>query len=73
VFLVVYDALERKAYWLYFQKYFDEDKTREPKPKATTVTVRIPIGNVMSEAAIDHMRAIRAECTARFAKVKHHD
>jgi hypothetical protein len=71
--LVVYDAIERKAYWLYFQKYFDEDKTREPKAKATTVTVRIPIGNVISETTIDYMRARKAKFMARFAKVNHHD
>ena len=73
VFLVVYDAIERKAFWLYFQRYFDEDKTREPKAKATTVTVRIPIGNVISETTIDYMRARKAKFMARFAKVNHHD
>ena len=36
VFLIVYDAVARRAYWLYFQKYFKDDKTREPKAKATS-------------------------------------
>ena len=31
VFLIVYDAIDRKAYWLYFQKYFSDDKTRSRK------------------------------------------
>ena len=73
VFLIVYDAASRKAYWLYFQKYFKDDKTREPKAKATTVTVRIPIANEMSDATVDYMRGRKAAFMARFAKVSHHD
>jgi hypothetical protein len=69
----VYDAFGRTGYWLYFQKYFADDKTRKPAAKATTVTVRIPIDNVMSDTTIDYMRATKAEFMARFAKVKHHD
>lgn len=73
VFLIVYDSTVRKAYWLYFQKYFEDDKTRKPKAKATTVTVKIPIGNELSEAAVDYMRARKTTFMARFAKVRHHD
>jgi hypothetical protein len=73
VFLIVYDAIAAKAYWLYFQKYFSDDKTRDPKAKATTVTVRIPIENELSGATIDYMRARKTKFMARFAKVSHHD
>jgi hypothetical protein len=73
VFLIVYDAVARKAYWLYFQKYFKDDKAREPKAKATTVTVRIPIANEMSDATVDYMRGRKAAFMARFAEVSHHD
>jgi len=73
VFLIVYDAIDRKAYWLYFQKYFSDDKTRDPKAKATTVTVRIPIANELSAATIDYMRAWKTTFMARFAKAVHHD
>ena len=73
VFLIVYDAIDRNAYWLYFQKYFSDDKTREPTAKATTVTVRIPIGNELSAATIDYMRARKTTFMARFAKAVHHD
>jgi len=71
--LIVYDAVIAKAYWLYFQKYFSDENTRVPKSKATTVTVRIPIGNELSAATIDYMRASKAGFMARFAKVVHHD
>jgi hypothetical protein len=73
VFLIVYDAIDRKAYWLYFQKYFKDDKTREPKAKATTITVKIPVANEMSEATVDYMRDRKSVFMARFAKVSHHD
>jgi hypothetical protein len=73
VFLIVYDAINRKAYWLYFQKHFKDDKNREPKARATTVTVRIPVANELSEATIDYMRARKTAFMARFAKVHHHD
>jgi hypothetical protein len=73
VFLIVYDAVIAKAYWVYFQKHFADDKTRVSKPKSTTVTVRIPIGNELSPATIDYMRAVKATFMAHFAKVTHHD
>jgi hypothetical protein len=73
VFLIVYDAIIRKAYSLYFQKYFTDDKSREPKARATTVTVRIPIADEMSEQTLDDMRVIKARFMARFARVRHHD
>ncbi len=73
VFLIVYDAIEREAYWLYFQKCFTEDKLRQPKLRATTVTVRIPIGNVMSGATVDFMRARKTTFMTRFAKAVYHD
>lgn len=73
VFLIVYDAVMAKAYWLYFQKHFSDDKIRVPKAKSTTVTVRIPIGNELSATTINYMRARKATFMARFAKVVHHD
>ncbi len=73
VFLIVYDAIERKAYWAYFQQYFTEDEGREPKTRATTVTLRIPIGNELPDATIEYMRARKRSFMARFAKVAHHD
>jgi hypothetical protein len=73
VFLIVYDASLRKAYWLYFQRYFAEDDARKPGERATTVTVRIPIANEMSDSTVDYMRSSKAAFMARFAKVSHHD
>jgi len=73
VFLIVYDAIDRKAFWLDFQKYFGDDKSRGPKAKAATVTVRIPIANQVSTATVDYMREKKAKFMASFGKVGHHD
>jgi hypothetical protein len=56
VFLIVFDAQLRVGYWLYVQEYFAGDSSRRPGPKATTVTVRIPAGNVITGATIEYMK-----------------
>jgi hypothetical protein len=72
VFLIVYDALVRKAYWLYFQAYFQSETAREPRANATKVNVRIPIADELSEATIDYMRDRKVAFMERFAEVRHH-
>lgn len=52
VILVLYDAQEDKAYWLYVQEYFRQVQWTERAATATTVTVHIPAANVLDEAAI---------------------
>ncbi len=49
------------------------DKTREPRPKATAVTVRIPVANVMSNATIRFMREKKNAVMANLARTSHHD
>jgi hypothetical protein len=71
VFLVVYDAINKVAYWLYIQKYFEDDPSREPGDKATTVTVRIPLGNVFNDATLTYMKGRKEELMAQFQPVKH--
>ncbi len=71
VFLIVYDAANSDAYWLYVQKYFDDDPSRMPSKKASTVTVRIPITNTLTAATIDYMKDRKDKRLAQFKKVKH--
>lgn len=73
VFLIVYDAVARKAYWLYFQKYFEDDPVRKPQAAAKWITLRIPVTNELSEVTVDYMRERKAAFLTRFAKVRHHD
>jgi hypothetical protein len=65
VFLILYDAQEKKAYWLYVQNYFAEDPLRRPREGVKTVTVRIPAENEFTEATVDYMRARKAAILAQ--------
>jgi hypothetical protein len=56
VFLVLFDATRRRAYWLGIQKYFKTDLTRRPKKGAKRVRVRVPKRQVVSRRAITTMR-----------------
>ena len=53
VFLVLYDARKVVAYWLYVQNYFGVDPSRRPKAGVQSVTLRLPVANVFSEATVD--------------------
>ena len=50
-----------------------EDRNREPRAKVTTVTVRVPVANEMSDTTIGYIRAKKTAIMANFAKVSHHD
>ena len=73
VFLILFDAVARRAYWLDIQKHPKNHEIQEPKPKSSSITLRIPIGNEMSEATVDEMRSRKAAFMARLARVSHHD
>jgi hypothetical protein len=59
VFLILYDAARRKAYWLFVQQYFDADKERRPRAVAKTVRVRVPDKQVVNLKAVGKMRACK--------------
>ncbi len=42
VFLIVFDAIRKRAYWLYVQQYFQRNPTRRPRLHAAFVRVTIP-------------------------------
>jgi hypothetical protein len=52
IILVQYDAQQERGYWLYVQAYFRGQQWAERIGPATTVTVHIPVGNVLDEAAV---------------------
>ncbi len=52
VILVVYDAAADRASWLYVQAYFEKQPGFNLKRAGETVTVRIPISNVLDPSAI---------------------
>lgn len=52
VILILYDAHEDRAYWLYVQEYFRQTQWTARAAATTTVTVHVPADNVLDEAAI---------------------
>jgi hypothetical protein len=52
VILVVYDAAAECAYWLYVQAYFEKLPGFNVKRAAKTVTVRLPVSNVLDPEAM---------------------
>lgn len=59
VFLILFDASRRRAYWLYVQAYFQERPTRRPRRGAKTVRVRVPTRQVVNRRAIARMRTFK--------------
>jgi hypothetical protein len=72
VFLILYDAREKKGYWLYVQAYFVEDRRRGPKKGAKTVTVHVPFGNEFTEDTIDYMCGRKTAILAQLRGTEHH-
>ncbi len=52
VILVLYDARGDRAFWLYVQEYFRQQRWANRVGTTTTVTVHLPVDNVLDEAAI---------------------
>lgn len=71
VFLIVFDVVSRTAYWLYIQKYFADDPARGPRPKAATVSVRLPRKQVLDSTTIDYMRTQKQNIMKKYVTVKH--
>jgi hypothetical protein len=63
VFLVLYDAQERKAYWVHVQDYFATPSFK-PKRGAKTFRLYLPVANEFTEQTVDEMRARKAEILA---------
>ena len=59
VFLVLFDAARRRAYWLHVQRYFRKDPSRQPKQGARTVRVRVPRRQAISPRGVATMRELK--------------
>ena len=62
VLLIVYDAQEDKAYWLYVQDYFRRQRWARRAGAASTVRIHVPADNVLDEAAVRLFAQFRDEC-----------
>jgi hypothetical protein len=56
--LVLYDAVRHRAFWLDVQAYVDENRITS---STETLTLRIPIENRLTVAAIDRFRELSVE------------
>jgi hypothetical protein len=65
VILIVYDAMEDKAYWLHVQEYFRGRDWAARSDMATTVSLHVPAANVLDEAAVRLFARFRDECLLR--------
>jgi hypothetical protein len=61
VLLILFDAMQRKAYWLAVQRYFQDDSTRLPLRGTKTVRMRVPKRQVMNRRAIKKIRILKHE------------
>ncbi len=73
VFLIIYDAVAIKAYYLYLQEYFASiSQSTGKKSKGATVTVRIPFVNEFNEDTVDYMRDKKLAIQKQIkGKIKH--
>jgi hypothetical protein len=65
VILVIYDAVADRAFWLHVQEYFRAWRWAERARTAATVTVHVPAGQVLDEAAVRRFAGFRDECLRR--------
>ena len=65
VILVVYDAKSDRAWWLYLQETLREERSKPRSNTAETLTVRVPLTNVLNAAAVRQFRKIRDAALAR--------
>ena len=68
VILVVYDAQADRGYWLYIQEQIERKKSL---PKS--VTIYIPVANVLAEDSIRNFAAAKAAVQAQRKGVRHHE
>ena len=71
VILVVYDAPVERGYWFYVQEYFE--RMGPPAHGRKSVTVHIPIENVLSKDSIRQFAAAKVAVQAQTKGVKHHE
>lgn len=61
VILVLYDAISRRAFWLYFKQFFLDNPIRRPRKGAKWVRVQVPSSQQMSPQAIVELRRLKSE------------
>jgi hypothetical protein len=63
--LVIYDAMHERAWWLHLQEPIRTIKRKNRRRLADTVTLHVPLGNVLDEAAIRRFANLRDAALAK--------
>jgi hypothetical protein len=61
VLLILFDAAQRKAFWIAVQQYFSETISHQPKKGSKTVRVRVPKRQLINRKAIQKIRIMKLE------------
>jgi hypothetical protein len=72
VILVLFNASRRRAFWLYFQRYFAQDESRRPKKGARTVRLRVPMRQPLTRRAITRMRGFKQDLLDQLGGILRH-
>jgi Domain of unknown function (DUF4365) len=73
VILIIYDAAADKAYWLNVQQYFQGRRT-ELGEVGRTVTLHVPVANVVNEVAVKEFARYRDGAMAlRIRRIPGHE
>src|SRR5262249_8742761 len=73
VFLILYDAMNEKAYWQYVQGYFEGNPDARPRKGAATITVRLPVANEFNEDTVEYVRARKEAVLSQLRGAVNHD
>lgn len=71
--LVVFDASADTAYWMYVQAYFERHPEFTLAGAGATVTVHIPLSNVLDEDTIRRFARFRDAVLGQVREVVHYD
>lgn len=64
VILILYDAGADQAYWIHVQQVCKGGKLSELARRGATLTLPVPVGQVIDEEAIRKFRDLKAQCFA---------
>jgi hypothetical protein len=71
VILVVYDAANDTAFWLYVQQHFHQRPGFNPQRGSVELTVRIPRDNLVNISAVQHFARCRDHLLAQMEGLQH--
>ena len=72
VFLVLYEARSRRAYWLYFQEYVGGSHAPKARANARTLRIQIPKTNRVNARFMRHARTRKTEILRQLSGVISH-